>query len=260
MEISSNLTLELLNQPFLLEKRIDLLIAIEKEGSISKAAKAVPMSYKSAWEAVDSMNNLSPTPIVHRETGGKGGGGTQLTKYGQNILNTYHILKKEQEKFLQNLKQMTNIDTGTLKTIKRFSMQVSARNQLRGVVEKVVLGEVNANIVVIPKSGHELFANISKASTISLKIKEGNEVVAIFKSSNVLLTTDENIAISGRNKIKGIVKEINLDEVNCEVIVDIGNEESIASVITANAVEELNLKIGTKVTAIIKSNDIMIGR
>ncbi|WP_428026056.1 winged helix-turn-helix domain-containing protein, partial [Arcobacter sp.] len=76
MEISSNLTLELLDKPFLLEKRIDLLFAIKKCGSISKAAKEVPMSYKKAWEAVDAMNNLSPTPIVDRETGGKGGGGT----------------------------------------------------------------------------------------------------------------------------------------------------------------------------------------
>ncbi len=74
MEISSNLTLELFNQPFLLEKRIELLFAIQRMGSISKAAKEVPMSYKSAWEAVDSMNNLSHTPILIKETGGVGGG------------------------------------------------------------------------------------------------------------------------------------------------------------------------------------------
>ncbi|MDD3499723.1 MAG: LysR family transcriptional regulator, partial [Sulfurovum sp.] len=76
MELTSNLTLELSDQPFLLEKRIQLLNAIKQHGSISKAAKAVPMSYKAAWDAVDTMNNLSQTPIVSRETGGKGGGGT----------------------------------------------------------------------------------------------------------------------------------------------------------------------------------------
>ena len=89
MEISSNLTLELFNQPFLLKKRIDLLIAIQKNGSISKAAKEVPMSYKAAWEAIEAMNNLSISPIVERETGGVGGGGTSLTPYGENLLNTY---------------------------------------------------------------------------------------------------------------------------------------------------------------------------
>ena len=260
MKIQSNLTLEVLNQPFLLEKRIDLLFAIQKEGSISKAAKAVPMSYKSAWEAVDSMNNLSPTPIVQKETGGKGGGGTTLTTYGQNLLKTYQILKKEQQKFLDNLTNMTDMDTGTLKTIKRFAMQISARNQIRGVVKKVVLGEVNANIIIVPKSGHELFSNISKNSVISMGIEEGAEVVAIFKSSNVLLTTNNNIAISGRNKIQGIIKDIHQDEVNCEIIIDIGDKQTIASVVTVEAIKELELKIGTKVTAVIKSNDIMIGK
>ena len=58
MEILSNLTLEIFNQPFLLEKRIELLIAVKKTGSISKAAIKVPMSYKAAWEEIEYMNNL----------------------------------------------------------------------------------------------------------------------------------------------------------------------------------------------------------
>ena len=83
----SILTLELFNKPFLLEKRIDLLIAIKKFGSINKAAKEVPLSYKAAWEAIEDMNNLSNTPIVIKETGGTGGGGTKLTKYGKNLVS-----------------------------------------------------------------------------------------------------------------------------------------------------------------------------
>ena len=45
------------------------------------------MSYKSAWEAVEAMNNLSISPIVTRETGGAGGGGTTLTNYGENLFD-----------------------------------------------------------------------------------------------------------------------------------------------------------------------------
>lgn len=260
MQIHSNLTLEILNQPFLLEKRIDLLFAIEQEGSISKAAKIVPMSYKSAWEAVDSMNNLSPIPIVQKETGGKGGGGTKLTDYGHNLLKTYLILKQEQKKFLENLTNMTDMDTGTLKTIKRFSMQISARNQIQGTVKRVVMGKVNANVVLATKSGHELFSNISKNSVVSMGIKEDEPMIAIFKSSNVLLSTSKDIIISGRNKIEGKIKDIHKDEVNCEVIISIGDEQTITSVVTSSAVDELKLKIGSKIVAIIKSNDIMIGK
>lgn len=260
MNISSNLTLELFNQPFLLEKRIDLLFAIEEHGSISKAAKVVPMSYKTAWDAVDAMNNLSHTPIVSKETGGKGGGGTALTPYGQNLLKTYKLLKEEQQRFLQRLEELTDIDSGTFKTIGRLSMQISARNQIRGIVDKVIQNDVNANIVIVPKSGHELFANISKNAIETLNIKKGEEVVAIFKSNNVLISTDENLAISARNKIKGKITAITSDSTNSEVILDIGQNESIASIITTGAVKKLKLEIGNEVFAFIKSSDIMIGK
>ena len=50
---------------FLGDKRIRLLEAIDQQGSISQAAKAVPMSYKAAWDAVDDMNNVAPQPLVH---------------------------------------------------------------------------------------------------------------------------------------------------------------------------------------------------
>ena len=103
MELTSKLTLEMLGEPFLLEKRIELLHAIAENGSISKAAKAVPMSYKSAWEAVDVMNTLSPEPIVYRETGGKDGGGTTVTSYGKKLLENYAVLKREHTRFLERL-------------------------------------------------------------------------------------------------------------------------------------------------------------
>lgn len=260
MEISSNLTLELCDKPFLLEKRIDLLHAISKEGSISKAAKAVPMSYKSAWEAVDAMNNLSPTPIVQKETGGAGGGGTKLTSYGENLLRTYTILKNEQKKFLDKLTQITDIDNGTLKTIGRLSMQISARNQISGIVDKVIKGDVNANVVILPKSGQELFANVSITSLSNLDIKKGEEIIAIFKSSNVLISTDENIAISARNKIQGKISAILQNNTNSEILIDIGNEQSIASIITTGAVKKLGLEVGKEVFAFIKSNDVMVGK
>ena len=99
MEITSPLTFEISGEPFLLEKRIRLLHAIYEHGSISKAAKAVPMSYKSAWEAVDAMNALSPEPIVFRETGGKDGGGTTITEYGMQLLKNYALLKFRVNRF-----------------------------------------------------------------------------------------------------------------------------------------------------------------
>jgi len=260
VEISSNLTLELLDKPFLLEKRIDLLFAIKKCGSISKAAKEVPMSYKKAWEAVDAMNNLSPTAIVDSETGGKGGGGTILTPYGENLLKTYLLLKEEQKSFLNRLKEMTDIDTGTLKTIGRLAMQISARNQIRGTIELIQEGRVNAEVYIKLKSGYTLVSNITKGSVVNLNLKIDDEVTAFFKSSTVLLTTDLSLNISARNKLQGKIESINEGDINSEVIIDIGNADKIASIVTSNSIKNLNLKTGIEVSAIIKASDIMIGK
>lgn len=260
MEISSNLTLEILNQPFLLEKRIELLHAIAKTGSISKAAKEVPMSYKSAWEAVEAMNNLSITPIVQRETGGVGGGGTKLTTYGENLLKTYEIVKIEQKKFLHNLSKLTDINTGTINTIRKLSMSLSARNQINAKIEKIDKGEVNSQLYLKLKSNNSLVSVITQTAVLNLDLKENDEVIAIFKSSNVLLMTDTSLNISARNKIDGVIEYINKGDVNSEVVIDIGNEDKIASVITTTSLENLKLKKGSQVSAIIKSSDVMIGK
>lgn len=260
MEISSNLTLEILNQPFLLEKRIELLHAIAKTGSISKAAKEVPMSYKSAWEAVEAMNNLSITPIVQRETGGVGGGGTKLTTYGENLLKTYEIVKIEQKKFLENLNKLTDINTGTINTIRKLSMSLSARNQINAKIEKIDIGEVNSQLYLKLKSNNSLVSVITQTAVLNLDLKVNDEVIAIFKSSNVLLMTDTSLNISARNKIDGIIEYINKGDVNSEVVIDIGNEDKIASVITTTSLENLKIKKGSQVSAIIKSSDVMIGK
>jgi molybdate transport system regulatory protein len=260
VELSSNLTLEIFNQPFLLEKRIDLLIAIKRTGSISKAAIEVPMSYKAAWEAIESMNNLSTIPIVQRETGGVGGGGTTLTPYGENLINTYEILRNEQKKFLQNLSQRTDINTGTLKDIRRLSMQISARNQIAGIVELISNGTVNAEVYIKLKSGYTMISVITNTAVNNLDLKLGDEVVAIFKSSTVLITTDISLNISARNKFQGTVDSINQGEINSELIIDIGNGDKIASVITTNSIEKLGIIKGSQVSAIIKASDVMIGK
>ena len=69
--------------PSLGDTRIHLLEAIDRLGSLTQAAKSIPLSYRAAWDALDEMNNLAEQPLVVRTTGGKNGGGTLLTAYGK---------------------------------------------------------------------------------------------------------------------------------------------------------------------------------
>jgi len=259
VELSSKLTLEMLGKPFLLEKRIELLHAIEEHGSISKAAKAVPMSYKSAWEAVDTMNSLSPEPIVSRETGGKDGGGTTITAYGLQLLENYAVLKEEHTRFLARLSELTDIQSGSFKTIGRLAMQISARNQIQATVISVESQNVNAKIHLKLKSGQEVVSVITKEAVENLHIEENETVTMIFKSSAVVLS-DTRDKKSEENRLEGIVTKIDRDAENAKVQVDIGNHDTIVSVMPVDSLEKIGLNEGSSVIALIKANDIMIGK
>lgn len=80
--------------------RIVLLERIAEYGSISKAAKSMQMSYKHAWDLVDSMNRNAQTPLVAKSTGGKGGGGAVLTESGERIVRDFRELHNRLDEFL----------------------------------------------------------------------------------------------------------------------------------------------------------------
>ena len=63
--------------------------------------------------------------------------------------------------------------------------------------------------------------------------------------------------ISGRNKIKGKVTKVKTDTVNAEIEIDAGNEIKIAGVITKQSMENMNIKIGDEIIALIKASSVM---
>lgn len=259
MELSSPLSLEMLGQPFLLEKRISLLKAIGEQGSISKAAKVVPMSYKSAWEAVDTMNSLSAEPIVHRETGGKDGGGTTITLYGKKLLKNYDLLKREHTHFLKRLAELTDIRSGTFKTIERLSLEISARNQIRAKVVSVECENVNAKIHLALKSGQVLVSVITKEAVENMNIEKDQFVTVIFKSSTVSFFEVSSKKFE-ENKLEGIVEKIETDLENAKILIDIGSHDKIVSVVPKKILEEMKLELGSSICIGIKENNIMLGK
>ncbi|MFW1917343.1 MULTISPECIES: winged helix-turn-helix domain-containing protein [Acinetobacter calcoaceticus/baumannii complex] len=73
--------------------KADLLEAIERTGSISQAAKSMNMSYRRAWQLVDTMNQCFETALVETQTGGTHGGGAAVTALGQKVLEHYRQME-----------------------------------------------------------------------------------------------------------------------------------------------------------------------
>jgi molybdate transport system regulatory protein len=75
--------------------KADLLEAIDREGSISAAGRAMGMSYRRTWLLVDAMNRCWDLPLVETAMGGKQGGGAHLTELGHSILRHYRALQND---------------------------------------------------------------------------------------------------------------------------------------------------------------------
>lgn len=81
--------------------RVVLLERIMEHGSITRAAKSMNMSYRHAWDLVDSMNRQTRTPFVELATGGRGGGGARVTEAGMKAVKIFWQFQKDLEAFLK---------------------------------------------------------------------------------------------------------------------------------------------------------------
>jgi len=98
---SGRIWIENNGETFLGFGRILLLEKIREHGSISAAARSMKMSYKHAWDLVDSMNRQAGKKLVATSKGGKGGGGTQVTEAGKKVISEFKTLQKKFALFLQ---------------------------------------------------------------------------------------------------------------------------------------------------------------
>jgi molybdate transport system regulatory protein len=248
---------------FLGDTRIRLLEAIDQHGSISQAAKHVPLSYKAAWDAVDAMNNLAEMPLVERTTGGKHGGGTVLTEHGRKVVGLYRAVEIEYQLALDRLMaQWGEVDAGNVRSfqqlLRRMAMKTSARNQFACTVSGLREGEVDYEVYLRLDADTELVAVITRESAEQLGIAIGMEVVALVKASAVLLLTDEGLRTSARNHLWGEVERVTEGPVNSEVVLGIGRGRTVTAVVTHESVASLGMSSGQRACAIFKSSSVIL--
>ncbi len=86
-------------RPVFGEGRYTLLKTIEREGSISKAAKKLNMSFKSAWAHLGRAEENLGIKLLERSRGGTGGGYTVLTDRAKNLLHIYERLNVDVKEY-----------------------------------------------------------------------------------------------------------------------------------------------------------------
>ncbi|GAA5784582.1 TOBE domain-containing protein [Chitiniphilus shinanonensis] len=241
-------------------QRIELLAGIEEHGSITRAAKAIGMSYKAAWDAVDTMNQLTGQPLVLRTTGGKGGGGTRLTERGRRLVDNFKLIEREHRRFLAELSQQADGITEDYLLLRRLSMKTSARNQFLGEVSQIKTGAVNDEIELEVAGGHKLVAVVTRESTENLGLKVGAEAFALIKASSIIvITDDEGARFSARNRLAGVISRIQNGAVNTEVVLDLPGGFTVAAIVTNESSTALELAVGKEASVIFKASSVILG-
>lgn len=242
------------------QAQIDLLNAITTSGSISGAARAVGVSYKTAWDRIDAMNNLSSKALVARSAGGARGGGTRLTDFGQQVLHGFNALQAQHADFVESLgEQMQDVED-VAGFLNLGQLKTSARNQYRGRVSKLTRGAVNAEVELALSDSISLVAIITNDSVERMELAVGSEAIALIKSSWVLLSRDSGLKTSARNQLSGPVSQIAKGEVNAEVTLDLGDGKTLTAMVTSASLEELELAVGVSSTALFKASSVILMR
>lgn len=173
------------------DRRIDILRQIGIGGSISQAARAVGVSYKAAWQAVDALTNLAGVPLVARAVGGTGGGGAQLTPAGHELLHAADALEQARRDVLARLSPQAGAASGGgpggSAALARLALRTSLRNQWPCTVQSL---EPLGPLMRVHLQGESapqlaLCARITQESVELLALRPGLPVLALCKAAAV---------------------------------------------------------------------------
>ena len=100
MNIKSKLWIEENNKPVFGSGRRMLLEAIDRSGSINRAAQEMNMSYRKAWGALRAMEERLGVKLVERQTGGRDGGGAVLTEDARKFIKQFGVLERDLQQYV----------------------------------------------------------------------------------------------------------------------------------------------------------------
>ncbi|KAF6686446.1 molybdenum-dependent transcriptional regulator [Pantoea agglomerans] len=247
MEAELSLHIRLQQKLFADPRRIELLKRVQQTGSISQGAKLAGISYKSAWDAINEMNQMADETLVERATGGKGGGGATLTRYGERLIQLFQLMEQIQQKAFDALQQDTLPLDSLLAAIARFSLQTSARNQLFGTVVSNDAQQVVQHLLIQLADGvTQLNVALTQRSADRLQLAAGKEVLVLIKAPWIRISRD---AAQDDNQLAATVSAIEPGEQMSEVLMKLPSGETLCATLSNDQLQQLTLQPGDAVIA-----------
>ncbi len=204
------------------DKRLDILRRIGEQGSISEAARGAGVSYKAAWQAIDTLSNLAGTALLERTVGGSGGGGAQLTVAGKQLLQAAELLNSTRTQVLAQIAQNQGDMPSTSPRFGALSLRTSMRNQLPCVVKALRKRGQAIQVELTLANGTSLFSRITQESAELLGLHPNLAVLALCKATAVTVLPEGEHSGDG-NILLGQARRVSRAASGGEVAIDLGS-------------------------------------
>jgi molybdate transport system regulatory protein len=249
--LASDLFLRKEEENFLSLKKVQLLENIMVYGSISQAAKASGVTYKTAWDWIDKMNALAPKPLVQKISGGKGGGGTIVTVYAKELMQTYEEVDALHQKHLETLeKAFDYLDDAKEKT---FSF-----SRLDAEITNISIHGKRANLELKLICG-SLINILSPLSFVEVNdLHAGSLTSVLIESEAVSVSRSFKQEISSRNKLKTRVEDIIIEGEDVLLTLLLCKDQYLSSRITSKSYKDLKIKKGDELMAMFKAYSVTL--
>jgi molybdate transport system regulatory protein len=185
------------------DKRLLILRSLSQAGSISQAARQAGVSYKAAWQAIDTLSNLSGVALVEKVVGGAGGGGARLTPAGVQLLDAAQKLGTVRKQLLADISP-ANAKNSMPQTSMALAVRTSMRNQLLAKVVAVKTVGALAWVKVQITQDMVWIAKITKESAQLLDLVPGMQIMLLCKATAVRISRLQ-LEKPGTNKAYGKV-------------------------------------------------------
>ncbi len=236
------------------DKRIEILRLVGETGSISKAAREAQISYKAAWQAIDTLSNLAGVSLVEKVVGGSGGGGAQLTEAGAQLLTAAQLFEQVRHEVINHWLIGKPGVQGSL--LSQLAVRTSMRNHLPCQICALEnQGQIIRVFLQLPNNGDQIVARITRASAELLALKIGQSALALCKATSVHI----HPAIDAqkqpdKNHLAGVADRISTGSKEHEIAVALPSGQHLVGFAPA----ALDIQPGSNVIALVDESAVVV--
>ncbi len=217
------------------------------------------LTFRAAWDAVQSLNGLFQGPLVISKKGGSQGGSAVVTELGWAVVSGYQKLERELNLLMQRMDEEVGVRPAPRAqgVIWSLGLKTSARNVIRGVIEEISDDAVNCEIRLRIGSNLTITSSITKKSVLDLGLRPDLEAIALIKASSIIISgpnifSDEHSV----NTFDATVTEVEEGAVTDGCLLGLDGGPVLSATVSRHG--KIPIATGDQVVARVRASDVLL--